>query len=266
MLRKTLGVAAAAVVLAAAGCAEQDVGDSGDQAAVAYPSKTLQIMAPAARRRRLGHDRPLDAEGAAGREPPQRTVGRGPQRHRRRRHDRPRRAGHQPQRRRPPADGHRPGDGRRRGDQQVAGRPDQDHADRHADRRVGGHRGARGLQVHDAQAAGRRRRRPTRPRSSGAAARPAAPTRSWSACWPRPPAPTPRRSPSSTSPTPAAARPRPRCCPATSSVAVSERQRVRRPGQGRHRCGRWRSPARSPRTRAPARRCRRSRRPGTTSS
>jgi putative tricarboxylic transport membrane protein len=48
MLRKTLGVAAAAIVLAAAGCAEQDVGDSGDQAAVAYPSKTLQIMAPAA--------------------------------------------------------------------------------------------------------------------------------------------------------------------------------------------------------------------------
>src|SRR5918993_4011682 len=49
MLRKTLGVAAAAIVLgAAAGCAEQDVGDSGDQAAVAYPNKTLQIMAPAA--------------------------------------------------------------------------------------------------------------------------------------------------------------------------------------------------------------------------
>src|SRR5687767_10451546 len=48
MLRKTLGVAAAAIVLGAAGCAEHDVGDSGDQAAVAYPSKTLQILAPAA--------------------------------------------------------------------------------------------------------------------------------------------------------------------------------------------------------------------------
>jgi putative tricarboxylic transport membrane protein len=48
MLRKTLGVAAAAIVLGAAGCAEQNVGDSGDQAPAAYPSKTLQIMAPAA--------------------------------------------------------------------------------------------------------------------------------------------------------------------------------------------------------------------------
>ena len=110
---------------------------------------------------------------------------------------------------------------------------DPDHADRHADRRGGGRRGAGRLAVQDAQGSvGRGQGQPDR-RSSGAAARPAAPTRSWSACSPRRPAPTPRRSRSSTSRTPAAARPRPPCSPATSRSAVSGRQRVRRPGQGR---------------------------------
>jgi putative tricarboxylic transport membrane protein len=49
MLRKTLGAVAAVVVLGAAGCAEQSVGGSGEQSGpVAFPTKTLQIMAPAA--------------------------------------------------------------------------------------------------------------------------------------------------------------------------------------------------------------------------
>ena len=47
------------------------------------------------------------------------------------------------------------------------------------------------------------------------AAPPVGPTRSSSACSPRPPAPTPRRWPRGTWRTPAAARPRRHCCPAT---------------------------------------------------
>ena len=59
--------------------------------------------------------------------------------------------------------------------------------------------------------AGLRRRpgRPTPRARRSRAARPAAPTRSWPACWPRPPGST--RSRSTTSPTPAAASRWPRC-------------------------------------------------------
>ena len=46
--------------------------------------------------------------------------------------------------------------------------------------------------VHHPQAASSTTSKPTRRRSSGAAVRPAAPTRSWSGCSPRPAAPTPR--------------------------------------------------------------------------
>ncbi len=48
MLRRTFGLAAAAIVLGAAGCSEQNVGDSGGEDLAAYPTKPLQIMAPAA--------------------------------------------------------------------------------------------------------------------------------------------------------------------------------------------------------------------------
>jgi putative tricarboxylic transport membrane protein len=49
MMRRTfVGLAVTAVVLGVAGCAEQSVGGSSGQAPAAYPSKTLQIMAPAA--------------------------------------------------------------------------------------------------------------------------------------------------------------------------------------------------------------------------
>lgn len=48
--RRALTLCVAAVALAAAGCAEQPVGGSTDRepAAVAYPTKTIQLMAPAA--------------------------------------------------------------------------------------------------------------------------------------------------------------------------------------------------------------------------
>ncbi|GAA1846958.1 Bug family tripartite tricarboxylate transporter substrate binding protein [Asanoa iriomotensis] len=48
MLKKVLSLAVAAIALGTAGCAEQSVGESNEPAAVTYPSKTLQIMAPAA--------------------------------------------------------------------------------------------------------------------------------------------------------------------------------------------------------------------------
>ena len=50
MLKRSLAVALPAVLLLAAGCADQSVGDSPaptGTAAVAFPTKTLQIMAPA---------------------------------------------------------------------------------------------------------------------------------------------------------------------------------------------------------------------------
>jgi putative tricarboxylic transport membrane protein len=50
MLKRSLSVAAAAGLVLTAGCANQSVGDSpaaSGASAVAYPTKTLQIMAPA---------------------------------------------------------------------------------------------------------------------------------------------------------------------------------------------------------------------------